>query len=160
MGLSELQHCRCARDLSPFHSGQGSYLGEIMGLLIAEREQFYWEQQSRTRGRLGEESTPTLLAYNVLAIPPPSPHLSAFLLLVMWAIFTFLSSPPWLIFFSWPQIRSSFSPAFKHLLFLSFFPWEALMIHLSLETSAVSFPSHLFLLFFSFSLSLLFYSKL
>lgn len=63
-------YCRCrhhARDLSPFHSSRGSYFGEIMGLLIAEWEQFYWEQQSRTRSRLGEQSTATLLAYRVLA---------------------------------------------------------------------------------------------
>lgn len=117
--LSELQqyYCRCrhhARDLSPFHSSRGSYFGEIMGLLIAEWEQFYWEQQSRTRSRLGEQSTATLLAYRVLA--------HCFHLLVCSLFFPLLSSvlpflpaifsPSHLI---WPYIKfhSIFWPSFS-----------------------------------------------
>lgn len=113
MGPSELRQCCChrrccARDLSPFHSSRGSYLGEIMGLLIAEREQFYWEQQSRTRGRLGEESTPTLLADSVLAIPPIPPHPKPTLFFPHRFFFLFVSS--YLSFFL-PDRTSSFTVA-------------------------------------------------
>lgn len=107
MRPSELRHCCCADDLSPFHSSLGGYLGEIMGLLIAEREQFYWEQQSRTRSRLGEESTPTSLAYSVLAIPPPPPpHLHP-------ALFSFLFLSH--LSSSILQPHPLFSPIFLHL---------------------------------------------
>lgn len=102
-----LRRSRCLCELLPFHSSRGSCFGEIMGLLIAGREQFQREQQSRTRLWLGEKSTRALLAYNVLAIPPPCPHLPPSPLSFCWP---FCHFSPLCSFFSFtPNLHFSFT---------------------------------------------------
>lgn len=99
----------------------------------------YWlQKESKTRGRLGEQSTPTLLAYSVLAVPPPPPHYhhqhqeAALSFPLLSSVFFLLL---FLLIWAWLHIKFHSSMAACYISFFS--P----VIHHSPGISAVSFLS-------------------